>query len=179
MLMDNASKGIKQAIANIDMAIDGVIGRLYMHNMIFDPDPFLKGDFKVNTRGAMGLIAREQQATNKREFLAQTANPLDFGLMTPDGRRYLLKDVARTLQMDTEKLVPEPMPQPMQQQVPPGQEPPPGTPEQMGTPGGSVPGPGANDVPGGLQGTPPQNMLPPQGANPQPPQGVSPQGAGP
>ena len=124
MLMDNASKGIKQAISNIDMAIDGVLGRLYVYNMIFDPDTFLKGDFRVNTRGAMGLISREQQAEHKREFLAQTANPIDLQIMGPDGRRYLLKEIARTLQMDTDKLVPEPQPQPPQRPQPPPCSPP-------------------------------------------------------
>jgi len=171
MLMDNASKGIKQAIANIDMAIDGIVSRLYIHNMIFDPDPMLKGDFRVNTRGAMGLISREQQANNKREFLAQTANPIDLQIMGIDGRRYLLKDIARTLQMDTDKLVPEPKPNPMQAtgeqppgppdmgppEVPPGQPPPP----QMG---GPAPVPGAAPQQ-------PQAPAPPQAA-PQQPQAV-------
>jgi len=170
MLMDNASKGIKQAIANIDFAIDGVVSRLYIHNMIYDPDTFLKGDFRVNTRGAMGLISREQQAQNKREFLAQTANPIDLQIMGVDGRRYLLKEIARSLQMDTDKLVPEPKPQPMM---------------AGGQPTGQPPGqPGAPPAPGGQGGLPQpqqQPMLAPptEGANPQPPQGVSPQGAAP
>jgi hypothetical protein len=148
MLMDNASKGIKQAIANIDMAIDGVISRLYIHNMIFDPDPFLKGDFRVNTRGAMGLISREQQAVNKREFLAQTANPLDAPLMGEDGRRYLLKEVARSLQMDTDKLVPAAKPQPLQATGAPPQQPPPDQQPPAG-------------APAALQGATEQPMLPP------------------
>jgi hypothetical protein len=150
MLMDNASKGIKQGIANIDMAMDGVISRLYIQNMIFEADPFLKGDFKVNTRGAMGLISREQQATNKREFLAQTANPIDVQIMGMDGRRYLLKDVARTLQMDTDKLVPEPKPQPLQQQ---------GAPPQQPGPQGQPPGATEGGAPGGLSPGNAQPML--------------------
>jgi hypothetical protein len=173
MLMDNASKGIKQAIANIDMAIDGVVSRLYVQNMIFDSDTFIKGDFRVNTRGAMGLISREQQAQNKREFLAQTANPIDLQIMGLDGRRYLLKEIARSLQMDTDKLVPEPKPQPMGT-VPQGVTPPPAPP---GQPGGSPTNVG--DQQGGLPQAPQQPMLaaPTEGVNPQQPQGVSPQGA--
>ena len=166
MLMDNASKGIKQGIANIDMAIDGVISRLYIYDMLFDPDPFKKGDFKVNTRGAMGLIAREQQAVNKREFLAQTANPIDVQIMGIDGRRYLLKDIARTLQMDTDKLVPEPVAPPLSS----GQPPQPGAPPQQQ--GAAPPQPGG----GGLPPEQTQPMLPStEGQNPQPSQGVAPQ----
>ena len=167
MLMDNASKGIKQAISNIDMAIDEAINRLYINNMIFDSDQYLKGDFKVNTRGAMGLIAREQQAINKREFLAQTANPVDLPLMTADGRRYLLKEVARTLQMDTDKLVPDPAP-PSQMAV---HQP------QAGMMPGAAPGtPQANGPTEGLQAQQQTPMLPSteQANNSQASQGVTP-----
>jgi len=163
MLMDNASKGIKQAIANIDLAIDGVVGRLYIYNMVFDPDTFLKGDFKVNTRGAMGLISREQQAEHKREFLAQTANPLDFQIMGVDGRAYLLRDVARTLQMDTDKLVPEPKPVPLQQSAAP---PAPGQPDPNAPP----PPPGGPGGPQGPQEMPPGPTPPPPNQPPQGPQ---------
>jgi hypothetical protein len=106
MLMDNASKGIKQAIANIDRIVSGIVQRLYLHNMMYDEDPYIKGDFKVLAKGAIGLIHKEALQMRRNEFLAATANPFDSQIVGPEGRAYLLREAARGLQMDTEKLVP-------------------------------------------------------------------------
>lgn len=107
MLMDNAAKGIKQAIATLDKSISGVVGRLYVHNMMYDPDNFTKGDFRVVAKGAQGLIAKEQLQIRRNEFLTATGNPVDMQIIGMEGRAYLLREVARTLQMDTDKLVPD------------------------------------------------------------------------
>jgi hypothetical protein len=39
MLMENASKGIRQAIANVDGALSSLIQAMYEHNMLYEPDP--------------------------------------------------------------------------------------------------------------------------------------------
>jgi hypothetical protein len=106
MLMDNASKGIKQAIANIDRIVSGIVRRLYLHNMMYDDDPYIKGDFKVVAKGAIGLIHKEALQMRRNEFLMATANPIDSQVVGPQGRAYLLREIARGLQMDTEKIVP-------------------------------------------------------------------------
>jgi hypothetical protein len=106
MLMDNASKGIKQAVANIDKIVSGIVQRLYLHNMMFDNDVYIKGDFKVVAKGAIGLIHKETLQMRRNEFLMATANPIDSQIVGPEGRAYILREVARGLQMDTEKLVP-------------------------------------------------------------------------
>jgi hypothetical protein len=106
MLMDNASKGIKQAVANIDKIVSGIVQRLYLHNMMFDDDVYIKGDFKVVAKGAIGLIHKETLQMRRNEFLMATANPIDSQIVGPEGRAYILREVARGLQMDTEKLVP-------------------------------------------------------------------------
>lgn len=107
MLMDNASKGIKQAVANIDKIVAGVVQRLYMHNMMYDADPYIKGDYKVVAKGAIGLIHKEALQMRRNEFLMATANPIDSQILGPQGRSYLLREAARGLQMDTSKIVPE------------------------------------------------------------------------
>jgi hypothetical protein len=107
MLMDNASKGIKQAVANIDKIVSGIVQRLYVHNMMYDPDPYIKGDFKVIAKGAIGLIHKEALQMRRNEFLTATANPIDSQIVGPQGRAYLLREAARGLQMDTSKLVPD------------------------------------------------------------------------
>jgi len=106
MLMDNAAKGIKAAIASIDNVVSALVDRLYVHNMVYDSDMSCKGDFKVIAKGAMGLVAKEQLQIRRNEFLQATANPVDLQIIGPTGRAYLLREVAKTLQMDTDKLVP-------------------------------------------------------------------------
>jgi hypothetical protein len=106
MLMDNASKGIKQAISNIDTIVSGIVQKLYIHNMMFDPDPYIKGDFNVIAKGAIGLLHKETLQMRRNEFLMATANPIDSQITGMQGRAYLLREAARGLQMDTDKLVP-------------------------------------------------------------------------
>tara|TARA_R110000772_G_scaffold3256_1_gene11746 strand:+ start:2160 stop:4328 length:2169 start_codon:yes stop_codon:yes gene_type:complete len=107
MLMDNASKGIKQAIANIDTIVSGIVQKLYLHNMMFDQDPYIKGDFKVVAKGAMGLLHKETLQMRRNEFLMATNNPVDSQITGVEGRAYLLREAARGLQMDTSKIVPD------------------------------------------------------------------------
>jgi hypothetical protein len=106
MLMDNAAKGIKSSIVAIDRVVAMVVKKFYIHNMMYNPDPFIKGDFRVVPKGAMGLIAKEQIQVRRNEFLAATANPVDLQIVGADGRAYLLRELAKGLQMDTDKLVP-------------------------------------------------------------------------
>ena len=108
MLMDNAAKGIKNAIGNIDRVVTMVVERFYVHNMMYNPDPYIKGDFRVVPKGALGMIAREQIQIRRNEFLAATNNPVDLQIVGPDGRAYLLREAAKALQMDTDKIVPPP-----------------------------------------------------------------------
>lgn len=108
MLMDNAAKGIKGAVASIDKVVQGVVNKLYVHNMMYNPDPYIKGDFRIVAKGAMGLIAREQLQIRRNEFLTATANQMDMQIVGMEGRAYLLRELARGLQMDTDKIVPPP-----------------------------------------------------------------------
>jgi hypothetical protein len=107
MLMDNAAKGIKQAISRIDRVVTMVVDRFYVHNMLYNPDPFIKGDFRIVAKGAMGLIAKEQVQIRRNEFLAMTLNsPVALQVVGPEGVAYLMRETAKALQMDTDKLVP-------------------------------------------------------------------------
>jgi hypothetical protein len=106
MLMDNAAKGIKTAIGQVDKVVEMVVNKFYIHNMMYNPDPYIKGDFKVVPKGAMGLLAREAVQVRRNEFLAATNNPVDLQIVGPEGRAYLLRELAKGLQMDTDKLVP-------------------------------------------------------------------------
>ena len=106
MLMDNAAKGIKSAVSQVDRVVEMVVKRFYVHNMMYNPDHYIKGDFKVVPKGAMGLLAKEALQVRRNEFLAATNNPIDMQIVGPEGRAYLLRELAKGLQMDTDKLVP-------------------------------------------------------------------------
>ena len=106
MLMDNAAKGIKAAIRNIDGAIGGVVYGIYVHNMLYHPDPYIKGDFKVVARGALGVLVKEQLRVSRAEFMDKTNNPTDMAIIGLEGRAYLLREAATQLEMDTDKIVP-------------------------------------------------------------------------
>jgi hypothetical protein len=108
MLMDNAAKGIKLAISRIDHVVTMVVDRFYIHNMLFNPDPYIKGDMRVIAKGTSGLIAKEAIQARRNEFLAATANPVDLQIVGLEGRAYLLRELASGLNMNTDKLVPSP-----------------------------------------------------------------------
>lgn len=108
MLMDNASKGIKQAIGNIDNAVSRLITRMYLTILATDPDTTLRGDCRVVAKGTLGLIQREAVQQSRKEFLQATANPFDMQILGTNGRAALLRELAKGLQMDVNKIVPDP-----------------------------------------------------------------------
>lgn len=150
-LMGNASKLMKSVMSSIDRIIADVLESLHQHLMMheFDRYPELLGDVRIVAKGAGSVMAREQMAMRRSEFLAATANPLDSQILGPEGRAYLLRELAKGLELDTDRIVPHdvqqgPMPMPGQ----PGQ---PGAGEMPGQPGqpGSQPAPMQNQRPVG------------------------------
>lgn len=107
MLMGNASKSIKQVISNIDIGvITPLLERLYDHNMQFSDDPDLKGDVHIIARGATSLVAKDTAQVRRNEFLMATANPVDMQIVGVEGRAAVLRETAKNLDMDVDKIVP-------------------------------------------------------------------------
>jgi hypothetical protein len=117
MLMENASKGIKHAILNLDGATSGCVQRTYTYVMLHDPDESVKGDMQVIAAGAIGAMIKERQLQARQQFMATTANPIDAPLIGPKARLYQLRETAKGLFPDLDKAVPDPdkmqMPAPM------------------------------------------------------------------
>ncbi len=132
MLMTSSARGIKGVIKTIDENIIlPVVEERYYWNAGQVENAALVGDFKCKATGSSSLIAKEQQAVRRAEFLKTTQNQFDFALMGADGRKYLLKDTARALELDAEKAVPDtpavnPQDGPEVEQQTPGKEPAPG-----------------------------------------------------
>lgn len=110
MMMSNAGKSIKQVVANIDRhVLEPLIARLYDWNMMYSEDDDLrKTDIVIQARGVSGLIAQENAAVRRNEFLASTTNEIDLQIMGMDGRAALLHESAKQLDMNADKVVPPP-----------------------------------------------------------------------
>lgn len=107
MLMGNASKILQTVAANIDRDIlDPLLGQLFDMLMLTDKSGMLTGEEQVRVMGVNVAIQRETQRSRQLEFLQITANPLDSQIVGPKGRGALLREVAASLGLPGEAIVP-------------------------------------------------------------------------
>ena len=109
MLISNAGKGIKQVITNIDQnVIIPAIERLYQDNLRYSEDPELVGDVDIVAKGATSLVVKEAEAIRKNEFLQLVLNsPVAQQIIGLPGTAELLRDSARNLSGNVDRIVPE------------------------------------------------------------------------
>lgn len=109
MLMGSAHRVIKKAIKNVDKMISASIEKLYYYNLISNPK-FSKMlcDCKIVAKGSSSMLQKEQQAVRRTEFLTATNNPADLQILGIEGRKALLTEVAKTLDMSSlDNILPE------------------------------------------------------------------------
>lgn len=107
MLMDAANKGLKGVVSNVDVRVmTPMLETLYNYNMLYNPDPTIKGDAQVVARGAMSLMQMETLQLRRNEFLVATNNPMDAQIVGPEGRAEILRAAAKGLQLDVNRVVP-------------------------------------------------------------------------
>lgn len=100
MLMDAASRTVKQTVASIDAnMIEPVIEHLNVYLALTREDVVVEGDISVVARGAVELMQREVMRMRRLEFLNITANPIDSQLVGMEGRYNVIKEIARDLNM--------------------------------------------------------------------------------
>ena len=105
MLLESASKGIKDAIRHIDEGI--IIPRVEMEfytTMLKGDIPFT-GDINVIAKGSQSLTMAGAQQMRRNEFLQVTANPIDQEIMGVEGRAEILRVMADDLGLG-ENIVP-------------------------------------------------------------------------
>lgn len=189
MLMGNASKGIKKVIANIEQdVLEPLVTSFYNYNMQYDDDPSIKVDAQIVARGPTGVILKEAQVQRRMEALQILGPFVPTGIIPKDGLANLLRQIIAGLDMDVDKIIPDPEKQAQLQalaqqqgQGPPGVQPQGASPSQGPSPTSSAaPGPGGppNVVPiaggggkgGGAKGHP---GIPP-GVHPLLPHGLPP-----
>lgn len=107
ILMNNAAKGLRRAISNIDMNVIGpTVGDAFVNEMVYNPDESVKGDCVVTPRGAAAILIRESAQQRLIQFLGMTANPVDAQIIGAKYRAALLRETAATLQLPIEDVVP-------------------------------------------------------------------------
>lgn len=107
MMIGNASKQIKQTISSIDVHVIGPsVERAYQWLMQYDASAGLKGDLKIVARGALSLVTKEAAQVRRNEFLMATGNPLDMQIIGIEGRAELLREAAKGLNINPDKVVP-------------------------------------------------------------------------
>jgi hypothetical protein len=71
MLMNNAAKGLRRAISNIDLnVIEPTINDTFTNEMLYNPDESIKGDNIVVPRGAAAILIKESAQQRRTQFLA-------------------------------------------------------------------------------------------------------------
>jgi hypothetical protein len=107
MLMGNASKILQTVAANIDRdVLDPLLSSLFDMVMLTDTTGMLNGDEKVRVLGVSVAVQKETQRARQLEFLQITANPIDAQIVGPKGRAAILRNVATTIGMNGEEIVP-------------------------------------------------------------------------
>jgi len=107
-LMSNSNRLMKQVMASIDRIVTDVLDTLHTYLMQFEYDRYegdLDGDIRIVARGANSVMAREQLALRRNEFLHATANPIDMSIIGSDGRAYVLREQAKNLELDTDRII--------------------------------------------------------------------------
>jgi hypothetical protein len=108
MLMESAGKGLRNAAKNLD---EGIIApsveEHWLDLMLSRPD-LAKGDSRVKPRGSEYLIQMAALQMRRKEYLDATNNATDMQIIGPGGRAELLRENAKALKMNPEKIVPPP-----------------------------------------------------------------------
>lgn len=109
MLMNNAAKGLRRAIANIDMrVIQPTITQAFTYEMLYNPDESIKGDCVIVPRGANAILIKETAQTRRTQFLGiVTSNPLLAQIVGEDGIANLLREVATAMELPVDEIVPD------------------------------------------------------------------------
>lgn len=109
MQMGAASLPIKAVVKNLeDFEIRPFITSLFDWNMEWSDKEEIKGDMQVNVLGTSALMAKETKSQQLLQFLNMTSNPIDMKFVD---RKYLLVQIAKSLEIDTKKAVPDEMPE--------------------------------------------------------------------
>lgn len=110
MMMNNATRGIKNVIRNIDNdIIKPSIERTHEFQLLFFNDPeYHQGDIKIIAKGSTAMIAKEQAAVRRNELLQIVVkSPAVLEIIGKPGLASMLREVFQMADFKDEEIVPE------------------------------------------------------------------------
>lgn len=103
MLMGAANVNIKEQIGHFDEGITKtVITGFYHWNMLFNPDPMVKGDYSIVARGSTSLVARELRAQQLDQLLPVISAPQFMPFINS---RVLLGEIFKARDLDDTEIL--------------------------------------------------------------------------
>ena len=108
MLMNNAAKGLRRAISNIDInVIQQTVYTTFIYEMLWGKDKTLKCDAFISPRGASSILVKEAHNQARMTFLnIVTGNPALMQLVGNDKVAFILREVAKSLEISPDDAVP-------------------------------------------------------------------------
>jgi hypothetical protein len=109
MLMNNAAKGLRRAISNVDLyVIQNTVHMVYEHEMLYGKDQTLKGDAHIEAKGAASIIVKESQRQGRMQALQVVGqNPMAMQIVGLVGYAKLLQNALRSMDGADDEVVPE------------------------------------------------------------------------
>ena len=101
MLMNNAAKGLRRGISNIDLnVISPTINDTFTNEMLYNPDHSIKGDCIIVPRGAAAILIKESAQQRRLQFLQiATSNPVIVQGMGMKHIMNVVRDVATSMEL--------------------------------------------------------------------------------
>jgi hypothetical protein len=108
MLMNNAAKGLRRAITNVDLnVIEPLLQMVYEFEMLWGKDETIKGDAYIEARGAAAILVKEAQRQGRMQALQVVgANPMAMQIVGLTGYAKLLTNALRSMDGADDEVVP-------------------------------------------------------------------------
>jgi hypothetical protein len=108
MLMNNAAKGLRRAISNIDLnVIEPTLQMAYEYEMLYGKDQTVKGDAHIVAKGAAAILVKESQRQGRMQALQVVGqNPMAMQIVGLTGYAKLLQNALRSMDGADEDVVP-------------------------------------------------------------------------
>jgi len=108
MLMNNAAKGLRRAISNIDLnVIAPTISDTFTYEMLYNNDESIKGDCVVVPRGAAAILIKESAQQRRTQFLQMVVgSPVITGILGPKYIANIVREVAAAMELPVGDCVP-------------------------------------------------------------------------
>jgi hypothetical protein len=109
MLMNNAAKGLRRAISNVDLnVIEPIIMMTYGQEMLRGKDDTVKGDCYAQAKGAASILVKESQRQGRMQALTVVGqSPMAMQIVGLTGYGKLLENALKSMDGADDDVVPD------------------------------------------------------------------------